>query len=114
MSSTSVLRRPLAHRLLLPAVLAATLACVMVAGEGTASALVIEAAPPAVRVEVVGRPPSPDHFWIPGYWAWRPGVGHTWVGGRWEHSRPGWAWSRARWAHEGRHWRFAAGHWHHR
>jgi hypothetical protein len=92
---------------------AATLGCGVVAGEHTASAQVIAVAPPAVRVEVMGRPPSPAHFWIPGYWGWR-GTRHVWVGGRWERSRPGWAYSNAHWAHEGHGWRLAPGHWHRR
>jgi hypothetical protein len=108
-SSSSVVRR-----LILPAIVAVALALGGVTlGEGTASAQVIEVAPPAVRVEVVGRPPSPRHFWIPGYWAWQGGR-HAWARGHWEVSRPGWAWTRARWAHEGHHWRFAPGRWHRR
>lgn len=101
------------RRLALSALVAATLACGIVAGEKTASAQVIAVAPPAVRVEVSGRPPSAGHFWVPGYWGWRGG-GHVWVGGRWEHSRPGWGYSGAHWAHEGRGWRFAPGRWHRR
>ena len=116
MNTSPVVRRSLVQRLLLPALVGAALACGLVANERTANAaaVVIEAAPPPLRVEVVGRPPTPAHFWVPGYWAWHPGAGHVWVGGRWEHARPGWGWERARWVHEGRRWRFARGHWHHR
>ena len=114
MNSSAVIRCSIVRPLLL---VAATLTCGLVANERTAAAaatVVIEGAPPPVRVEVVGRPPTPAHFWIPGYWVWRPGAGHVWVGGRWEHARPGWGWERARWVHEGRRWRFAPGRWHHR
>ncbi len=99
--------------LVLSALMAATLACGIFAGERPAAAQMVTVAPPAVRVEVVGRPPSPSHFWIPGYWSWRE-RGHVWVGGRWEHSRPGYGWSRAHWGREGRSWRFSPGRWHRR
>jgi hypothetical protein len=75
--------------------------------------VVVDVGPPAGRVEVVGRAPSPHHFWIPGYWSWAGGR-HLWIGGRWEAARPGYEWRRAAWMHEGGHWRFAPGYWHHR
>jgi hypothetical protein len=103
----------LVRRLAITSLVAATLFCGIAAGEQTASAQVVVVAPPRARVEVIGRAPSPHHFWIPGYWGWRGG-GHVWVGGRWERVRPGWGWERAHWAHEGRGWRFAPGHWHRR
>jgi hypothetical protein len=45
-------------------------------------------APPAARVEVVGRAPSYRHFWSPGYYRWS-GARYTWVGGNWMLRRPG-------------------------
>lgn len=104
----------LARRLASALVLAGALVGGIVVTERTASAQVVTVAPPSVRVEVVGRPPSPQHFWIPGYWNWRAGGGHVWVGGRWEHARAGYGWQRARWAREGHGWRFAPGRWHRR
>lgn len=101
------------RKLILSSLVAVTLACGLALGEGTASAQVVTVAPPAVRVEVMGRPPSPAHFWIPGYWNYGP-HGHYWVGGRWERNRPGYGWSRAHWGREGRGWRFSPGRWHHR
>jgi len=38
-------------------------------------------APPAVRVEVIPRAPSPRHHWAPGHYQWRRGH-YVWVGGR--------------------------------
>jgi hypothetical protein len=112
MSSSTLFRDSLIGRLLVPAFIVAS---GLVASERPAAAatVVIEAAPPPMRVEVMGRAPSPAHFWIPGYWAWRQG-GHVWVGGRWEHARTGYGWERARWVHEGRRWRLAPGRWHRR
>jgi hypothetical protein len=83
-----------------------------IASESTAAAQVvdIQIAPPAPRVEVVGRPPSSRHFWIPGYWAWNGGR-HEWVGGRWEVTRAGWGWENPVWVHHDHGWRFAPGHW---
>jgi hypothetical protein len=111
MKSTSLCS---ARRLVVSALMAVTLVCGLVAGEGSASAQVVTIAPPAVRVEAVGRPPSPQHFWIPGYWGWRAGGGHYWVGGRWERARRGYGWSGAHWDREGRGWRFSPGRWHRR
>jgi hypothetical protein len=72
--------------------------------------VVVEAQPPAPRVEVIPRVPSPHHFWIHGYYGWRGGA-HYWVPGRYEVMRPGWSWSEARWAPVGRRWHFFPGHW---
>jgi hypothetical protein len=84
----------------------------VVTAEHTAAAqeVVVAVAPPAERVEVVGRAPSTHHFWMPGYWSWAGGR-HVWVGGRWELNRPGWGWQRDTWVHEGRGWRFAPCRW---
>jgi hypothetical protein len=101
-------------RFLVPAAVALTLAVGVFAGERRASAQGVEIAPPAVRVEVAGPRPSARYFWVPGYWAWQPGAGYVWYGGRWEAARPGWAWSRAHWAHEAYRWRFVPGRWRHR
>ena len=42
--------------------------------------------PPPPRVEVIGVPPSPGHFWVAGHWRW-DGHRHVWVGGHWMASR---------------------------
>jgi hypothetical protein len=101
------------RRLALGAVVVGALVFGVLGGERQAAAQVVEVAPPAVRVEVVPRAPSPHVFWIGGYWGWRGGR-HVWVGGRWEHARPGYGWERAHWAHEGHGWRLAPGRWHRR
>jgi hypothetical protein len=113
MSAFTSSLRTLRRRVAVPALLIAGLTCGMVASERDASAQVIEIAPPVARVEVIGRPPSPHHFWAPGYWGWEGGR-HVWVGGGWRAERPGWAWSAPRWGRQGRHWRLAPGHWHRR
>jgi hypothetical protein len=100
------------RRLALPVVAACALGGALVLHEGSASAQVVEVAPPAVRVEVAPRAPSPRHFWLPGYWGWRPREGYVWYGGRWEIARPGWVWERSHWYRDGGRWHFAHGHWH--
>jgi hypothetical protein len=97
------------HRILLPSLVAAGVASAWMCEPRTASAQVVEVAPPALRVEVVPVHPSLRHFWMPGYWAWGPG-GYVWYGGHWEIERPGWRWAHAHWAREGRRWRFHRGH----
>ena len=104
--------KPWIRRFVLPAAVVTATALSWGLLEKTASAQVVEVAPPAVRVEVVPVRPSPHHFWIGGHWGWRAGYGHVWVPGRWEVARHGYSWTPARWTREGGHWRFAEGHWH--
>jgi hypothetical protein len=73
----------------------------------------IEVQPPVARVEVIPVAPSPQHFWIRGYWGYA-GAAHYWVPGRYEVVRPGYAWSEARWAPVGRRWHFYPGRWYQR
>jgi len=87
---------------------AAILFAVCMGAPRTATAQVIDVAPPALRLEVAPLRPSPNHFWIPGYWGWGP-RGHVWYGGRWELERRGSHWAAARWTHEGRRWHFSPG-----
>ncbi len=72
----------------------------------------VEVAPPAPRVEVIPVAPSPQHFWVHGYWGY--GTAHYWVPGRYEAVRPGWAYSEARWAPIGHRWHFYPGRWYQR
>jgi WXXGXW repeat (2 copies) len=73
--------------------------------------VVVRVAPPAPRVEVVPRAPSPHHVWAPGYWGWRHPVGHVWYGGHWIVAQPGYAWEPAHWSERGGYWHFVEGHW---
>ncbi|HLX07319.1 MAG TPA: hypothetical protein VKY89_05615 [Thermoanaerobaculia bacterium] len=72
--------------------------------------VVADVPPPIAKVEVVTPAPSPDHFWIPGYWRWAGGV-HVWVPGRWELSRRDQVWAPEHWARVGGRWHFYGGHW---
>jgi len=72
----------------------------------------VEVQPPVTRVEVIPARPSPQHFWIHGYWGW--GATHTWVPGRYEVMRPGWGYAEARWVPVGRRWHFYPGRWYQR
>jgi hypothetical protein len=95
------------------AVAAAGVALVGAVGEREAAAgeIVVRAAPPRARVEVVTRSPGPHHVWAPGYWGWQPHTGHVWYGGRWVAERPGYAWEPAHWSERGGYWHFIPGHW---
>jgi hypothetical protein len=69
-------------------------------------------APPPTRVEIIPVAPSPNHFWVPGYWQWE-GERHRWVDGRWEERRERERWVPHRWDHDegdGR-WHQHGGHW---
>ncbi len=104
------LGRLLALRL---AVAAGGAALVGAVAEGQASAqeFDVRVAPPAPRVEVIPRAPSARYVWAPGYWGFRPHVGHVWYGGRWMVGHPGYAWEPAHWSQRGGYWHFAGGHW---
>jgi hypothetical protein len=98
---SSVLRR-----LLLPALVAGTVAIGVLASERDAS---------AQAVEVGIAPPSGyGYVWAPGYWGYRPGYGRSWYGGRWERRGYGREWDHHRgWDHGG-HGHGGWGHGHHR
>ena len=109
-SSMGLRGRALVLRL---AVAAAGAALVGAIGERQASAeeVVVRVAPPAPRVEVIPRAPSPRYVWAPGCWGWRPHTGHVWYGGRWVVGQPGHVWEPAHWSERGGTWHFAEGHW---
>lgn len=44
--------------------------------------VVVHAAPPALRVEVIGGRPSAAHVWVSGYWVWG-GADYVWTPGGW-------------------------------
>ena len=83
------------------------LASAVVAAMGTFSlpastAVYVEVAPPAPRVEVMPAPRY-GYTWAPGYWDWR-GNRHFWVAGHWERDRPGYAFVPHRWVERDGRW----------
>ena len=71
----------------------------------------VRVAPPAARVEVRTRAPSPRHVWVPGYWGWRGGR-HVWIGGFWRMPpQPGHVWIEGRWVDSGGEWVWEEGRW---
>ncbi len=76
-----------------------------------AGEIIVETAPPPLRVEV--RPPCPvvGYVWTPGYWHWEGGH-HIWAAGRWvAPPRPGAVWVAPRWERAGARWRLHPGLW---
>ena len=85
--------------------------------------ILVEQAPPADQVEVIGVAPSPAHFWVKGHWMWRAS-GWYWVGGHWEW-RNNWVWAAGywqpvranhvwvdgRWEQRGHRWVWRRGYW---
>lgn len=73
--------------------------------------VVVVAAPPQPRVEVVYARPSPNHIWVPGYWAWRHGR-HVWIAGHYETPPRGYrSWEEPRWERHGGSYVFIEGRW---
>jgi hypothetical protein len=67
--------------------------------------------PPADRPdEVVGPPPAPGAFHIPGQYV-PSGMGVVWRPGFWARAQPGWEWIPARWVRLSDGWSFREGRW---
>jgi hypothetical protein len=71
--------------------------------------IVVNVAPPPLRVEAVPGPRS-GYFWVPGYWHWRR-HGHVWISGHWELARTGYIYRPNEWVQDGRNWRLVEGGW---
>jgi hypothetical protein len=68
-------------------------------------------APPAARYEYRGVAPSARHIWAPGYWRWS-GREYTWIGGRWDVGRSGYAYVAPTWhRHHAARYEYIPGHW---
>jgi hypothetical protein len=67
-------------------------------------------APPAVRFESPGRPPSARHFWVNGYHRYVNGR-YIWVGGHWDVRREGHIFVQPHYDRIGRGIRYIPGHW---
>jgi hypothetical protein len=73
--------------------------------------VVISTAPPAPQEEVIGAPPSAEHVWVAGYWAYQ-GTKYVWVPGHWElRPRPGVIWVQGHWRDTRHGWVWTPGHW---
>jgi hypothetical protein len=70
----------------------------------------VDVAPPPPQVEVVPAVPYAGAVWVGGYWGWNAGR-HVWIGGHYEHPRPGYVWEPHRWVVAGGHWRLMGGGW---
>jgi len=74
-----------------------------------AKQIVVQVAPPAMRVEEV-PPPRHGYHWAPGYWSWNHNK-HVWVGGHWIKEKHGYHWTAPRWEERNGHWHFHDGRW---
>ena len=68
--------------------------------------------PPPYRDESVdvSEPPDADHFWVPGYWAYRT-RSYEWQPGYWSRIVSGWMWVSAHYEWTPNGYVFIAGHW---
>lgn len=73
--------------------------------------IVVNQAPPAPLQDTMPPQPSPQHVWIPGYWAWRNNQ-QQWITGHWEiPPHPGATWVEPRWEQRGSEYVFIDGYW---
>ena len=83
---------------------------VVVASDEGVDVVYIETAPPAPRIEVISKRPTPKAIWIPGYWMWK-GNKYVWAPGHWEKKPRGRAWAPGQWKRTHRGWYWVAGYW---
>ena len=78
----------------------------------TASAeVVVRIAPPRVRIERRGPPPSRNHVWVSGYHRW-DGNAYAWNEGRWEvPPQPHQRWVAHHWVHRSNGYVLVDGRW---
>jgi WXXGXW repeat (2 copies) len=71
----------------------------------------VDREPPPARYERPPAPPTVEHFWVAGHWAWSANA-YVWVPGAY-HSRPrpGTVWVDGHWARHERGWYWTEGHW---
>ena len=83
------------------------------ASQSTAETVYLPKAPPDSVESGASTPaPSPDHFWVPGYWYWVDAEGrYAWRAGYWGRSQPDWVWIPARYVWTPGGYVFIAGHW---
>jgi hypothetical protein len=74
-----------------------------------AKEIIVQIAPPALRVETVPAP-RVGYVWAPGYWGWRNNK-HVWVGGHYIRERHGYHWVPDRWEDSDGRWRLHNGYW---
>jgi hypothetical protein len=55
-------------------------------------------------------PPSREHIWITGDWAWEGGR-YAWHEGHYERRRQGYRWEEGHWQNNKGGWRWTRGHW---
>lgn len=109
---TEILRRTTMNTKQIHTALAgAFLSLALLSSPAWAARVVVKVGPPAVRVEVRGRAPSPRHLWVGGYWRWS-GSAHVWVAGGWQlPPRHGANWVDGHWKATRGGWVWVAGHW---
>jgi len=78
---------------------------------GPTREVVVNRAPPAVRVESRTVSPGANYTWTNGYWRWT-GADYVWVPGTWiARPRPTAIWVDGHWARRSSGWVYVPGHW---
>jgi hypothetical protein len=80
------------------------------AGKSPSETVYFPSPPQSVESGASTPAPSPDHFWVPGYWYWVNGQ-YVWRAGYWGRCQPDWVWIPARYAWTPGGYVFLAGHW---
>jgi hypothetical protein len=82
----------------------------VVVEEAVPQEVVVQARPPAERIEVIPVAPSAEHLWIKGNWHW-DGLAWVWRPGHYETRRVGFHWVPAHYSERGNAVVYVGGHW---
>ena len=72
--------------------------------------IIVNVAPPPLRVERAPTHERRGYVWESGYWRWN-GRRHVWAPGHWERHRPGYTYHAPEWAERDGRWEFHARRW---
>jgi len=86
-----------------------TLAALASAPAFAQQVVIVQQAPPPMRMEVMPSP-RPGYVWDQGHWRWE-GRGYVWMPGHWQPVRYGAHWRPGHWQARGPNWYWVEGHW---
>ena len=97
------------RRIVLAAMVAASLGTIATIATPATAAVVVRVAPPPLRTEAI-PPPRRGHLWVAGHWEWK-NRHHQWAPGTWIRERRGYRYVQPAWAERDGRWYMERGSW---